>query len=242
MRYKETTVTDKTPLSIKVEEISRGLTVEECLSLCKAPSKLPLNATRFQMWNHLRDGLLVRLIYETWARIAELLKVEIQDVDFEQCAIYIKHPKSKAIFKKIEGVRTHVETVYSCRWVFFSDYTRDLLIRYLEGRKKGYLILSNRGKALSTRQAERIVDHYAKMIGIQKVIGYTSNGREVHLVTCKAMREAGERHTDVSGGDRDITARIAGHTVETKEAYYKKSNFEEMRDVVRRHHPLMREE
>jgi integrase len=194
------------------------------------------------MRKHLRDEILIRLVYEGWTRISELLKVEIQDVDFEHCAIYIKHPKSKAIFKKIEGVRKHVETVYPCRWVFFSDNTRDLLIRYLKGRKKGYLILSNRGMALSARQAERIVDHYAKMIGIQKMIRYTSNGRKIHLVTPKALREAGERHTDVSGGDRDVTARIAGHTVKTKETYYKKSNFEEMRDVVRRHHPLMRGE
>lgn len=215
---------------------------KECITLCKAPRRLRINATKFQMWKHLRDKILIRLIYETWARIGELLKVEVLDIDFEQCAIYIKHPKGKAIFKKVDGVRKHIETVYPCRWVFFGDHTRDILIRYLQGRKKGYLILNSRGKKLSTRGAERIVDHYAKAVGIQKVIGHTANEREVRLVTCKALREAGERHTDVNGGDRDVTARVAGHTVETKEAYYKKSNFEEMRNVVRRYHPLMKGE
>ncbi len=82
---------------------------------------------------------------------------------------------------------------------------------------------------------------YAKKAGIQKVIGYTRNGREVRLVTCKALREAGERHTDVAGADRDATARIAGHTVTTKERHYKKGNFEEDRKIVRGHHPLMRD-
>jgi integrase len=65
----------------------RGLTVDECLALCKAPRKLPMNASKFQIWKHQRDELLIRLIYETFARISELLKVDISDVDIEQHAI-----------------------------------------------------------------------------------------------------------------------------------------------------------
>jgi integrase len=179
------------------------------------------------------------LLYETWARINELLHVNIEDIDFNECAIRIKFPKGKAVFKVIDGKRTHIDTVYQPRWVFFSEDTRDLIIRYLEGRKKGPLILSNRKRRLSTREAERIVNHFAEVAGIQKVIGYRSDNKVIRLVTCKSLREAGERHTDIAGADRDATARIAGHTVRTKEAYYKKGNFEEDRAIVRAHHPLM---
>ena len=219
----------------------RGLTEDECVTLCNAPRRLPSNASRFQLWKHLRDEILIRLIYGTFARISELLGVDVPDVDFKYCSIRIKHPKGKAIFKIVDGRREHIETVSQERNVYYDDCTRDLLIRYLEGRKKGPPIVSSRGKRLSSREAERIVDHYARAIDIQKVIGHAKNGRENRLVTCKALREAGERHTDVDGADRDATARVAGHTVRTKELYYKRGNFEEDRRVVREHHPLMRE-
>ncbi|TET90344.1 MAG: hypothetical protein E3J35_06900 [Methanomassiliicoccales archaeon] len=223
-------------------ERGRGLTVDECVALCNAPRKLPVNASRFQLWKHLRDEILIRLTYGTFARISELLRVDVPDVDFKYCSIRIRHPKGKAIFKVVDGKRKHIETVSQERNVYFDDFSRDLLIRYLEGRKKGPLVVSSRGKRLSSREAERVVDCYARSVGIQKVIGHTKNGREIRLVTCKALREAGERHTDVNGADRDATARIAGHTVRTKETYYKRGNFEEDRKIVRRHHPLMREE
>ena len=219
----------------------RGLTLEECLALCKAPRKLKVNATKFQIWKHLRDEILIRLLYETWARINELLNVKIEDVDFEECAIHIKFPKGKSIFKIIEGKRTHIDTVYQPRWVYFGEATRDFLIRFLEGRNKGPLIIKSNGKKLSTREAERIVNHCAEICGIQKVIGHTKDNRIVRLVTCKSLRESGERHTDIAGADRDATARIAGHTVRTKESFYKKGNFEEDRAIFRKHHPLLKE-
>ncbi|MCK5291739.1 MAG: tyrosine-type recombinase/integrase [Thermoplasmata archaeon] len=223
-------------------EMGRGLTLEECLMLCNTPRMLPVDATEFQMWKHLRDEILIRLIYETFARIGELLEVEVRDVDFEHCAIRIAHPKGKAVFKIIDGRRKHARTIYPKRWVYFGEESKNLLIRNLGRRRRGYLITNSRGRKLSTRQAERTVDFYARKAGIQKTIGHTKNGREIRLLTCKALREAGERHTDTNGGDRDATARIAGHTVRTKEKYYKKGNFEEDGEVVRRHHPLMKAE
>ena len=220
----------------------RGLTVEECLRICKAPRRLPANATKFQIWKGMRDELLIRLLYETWARVSELIKVDVRDADLENYTILIRHPKGTAVFRIENGRRVHVDTIHRQRQVFFSDYARDLIVRYLQRRRRGQLIVNGRKKRLSTRQAERIVDRYAKVAGMQRVVGHTKNGREIRLITCKALREAGERHTDTAGADRDATARVAGHTVRTKEKYYKKGNFEEDRRIVREHHPLMKEE
>ncbi|MCK4457449.1 MAG: tyrosine-type recombinase/integrase [Thermoplasmata archaeon] len=221
-------------------ETVRGLTSKECLALCDAPRTLAPNASKFSLWKHLRDEILIRMLYETFTRVSELLHVRVSDIDFQQLSIRITRPKGKAVFRIVGGKRTHIDTRYVQRWVFFGDYTRDLIIRYLEGRKRGYLITTSRGKKLSTRQAERIVDQCAREAGIQMVVGHTKNGREIRMVTCRALREAGERHTDVAGADRDATARIAGHTVMTKEKHYKRGDFEEDRKVVRDHHPLMR--
>lgn len=224
------------------ESIERGLTEKECIAVCKAPRRLPPNATEFRIWKAGRDELLIRLLYEAFPRIGELIKADVVDVDFEENTLYIRHPKGKAVFKIGDGGRVHVDTVHRERATHFSNYAKDLGIRHLRRRKRGPLIANSQGKRLSVRQAERIVDMHAKAAGMQKVVGHTKNGREIHLVTCKALREAGERHTDVAGADRDATARIAGHTVRTKEKYYKKGNFEEDRRIVREHHPLMRQE
>ena len=223
-------------------EMSRGLTLDECRALVEAPRKLSASATTFQIWKAARDELLTRLLYETWSRVRELIMVDVKDVDFENCSIVIRHPKGRAVFKVKGGRRVHVDTVHQPRQVFFGQYTRDLMIRHLQRRRRGPLIVSSKRKRLSIRQAERIVDRHAKAAGIQRVVGHTKNGREIRLVSCKALREAGERHTDVAGADRDATARIAGHTVRTKEKHYKKGNFEEDRRIVRENHPLMRQE
>ena len=220
----------------------RGLTVEECARLCSASRRLPSSATRFQIWRALRDEVLVRLLYETWARVSELLKVDVQDIDFDNCSLLIRNPKGKAVFRLQDGRRVHVDTVHQQRQVFFGDYTRDLMIRHLQRRKRGPLITNSKRRMLSTRQAERIVDRHARAAGIQRVIGHNKKGSAVRIVTCKALREAGERHTDVAGADRDATARIAGHTVQTKERFYKKGDYEEDRRIVRENHPLMRED
>ncbi|MCK4457733.1 MAG: tyrosine-type recombinase/integrase [Thermoplasmata archaeon] len=223
-------------------EADRGLTLPECRDLVEAPRVLPTNATKFQIWRASRDELVIRLLYESWARVRELIMVDVKDVDFDNCSILVRHPKGRAVFQIHEGRRIHVDTVHRQRQVFFSDYTRDLMIRYLQRRKRGSLIANSRKKRLSTRQAERVVDRHARSAGIQRVVGYNKKGREIRLVTCKALREAGERHTDVAGADRDATARIAGHTVQTKERFYKKGNYEEDRRIVRENHPLMRED
>ena len=222
--------------------VQRGLTVEECIAICSAPRRLPTNATKFQIWKASRDELLIRLLYETWARVRELIMVDIKDVDFDNRSILIRHPKSRAVFKTKDGRRVHIDTVRQQRHVFFGEYTRDLMIRHLQRRRRGPLIVNTKRKRLSTRQAERIVDRHAKTAGIQRVVGHTKNGREIRLVSPKSLRESGERHTDIAGADRDATARIAGHTVRTKEKHYKKGNFEEDRRIVRENHPLMRKE
>lgn len=225
-----------------IESIPRGLTESECRKICEAPRRLPADASTFRIWKAERDELLIRMLYEGFPRIGELLKADVTDVDFEEDALYIRHPKGRAVFTIKNGERVYTDTIHKQRSTHFSNYTRDLMIRHFRRRKRGPLITTSRGKRLSVRQAERIVNKYAELAGIQRVIGYTKNGREIRLVTCKALREAGERHTDVAGADRDATARIAGHTVRTKEKYYKRGNFEEDRRIVREHHPLMREE
>lgn len=224
------------------ESIRRGLTERECRKLIEAPRNLPTNATDFQIWKSMRDELLLRMLYECFPRIRELISADVVDIDFEEFTLYIHHPKGKAAFRYENGDKVYIDTIRDERPTHFSDYTKNLAIRYLRGRRRGPIFTNSKGRSLTVRQGERIVHKYAEGVGIQRVVGVTKDGKRIHLVTPKALREAGERHTDVAGADRDATARIAGPTVQTKEKYYKKGDFEEDRRVVREHHPMMREE
>ncbi|MCL7413390.1 MAG: hypothetical protein M8353_07205 [ANME-2 cluster archaeon] len=42
-----------------------------------------------------------------------------------------------------------------------------------------------------------------------------------------------------SGGDPDVSAKVAGHSKETKVRYYKKVSFEEAQESFGMHHPFM---
>ncbi len=47
--------------------------------------------------------------------------------------------------------------------------------------------------------------------------GGERGGHPGHLVTCMALREAGERHHDNAGGSRKLSTVVAGHTMHAKE-------------------------
>ena len=79
------------------------------------------------------------------------------------------------------------------------------------------------------------------MIGMQKVTHTTTTGKEYHLVTLKALREAGERHCDLAGADSEVTARGAQHSALVKEKHYKKAGWEEVQEQVKKYHPSFRE-
>jgi hypothetical protein len=66
-------------------------------------------------------------------------------------------------------------------------------------------------------------------------------GKEYHLVTLKALREAGERHCDLAGADSDVTARGAQHSAIVKEKYYKKAGWDEVQQQIRKFHPAFKE-
>lgn len=91
-----------------------------------------------------------------------------------------------------------------------------------------------------SKTAGCIIDYCAKLIGIQKVKGYGKDGKILNLVICKALREVRERQADIWELTEMLISRIAGHSIKTKEQYYKKSNFEESKKVIRKHHPFFK--
>ena len=57
--------------------------------------------------------------------------------------------------------------------------------------KKGYIFVNEKGEQLSLEWFNERINHYAKIMGIQKIKKYYADGRTLKLITCMALREAG---------------------------------------------------
>ncbi len=98
-----------------------------------------------------RDRLILRILYRCGLRVSELTNLKIEDINFDEGIITIRSGKGD-----------------KDRIVPIDANTLDLIDFYKAGAEKGYLILSERGGSLSTRQVERIVKKYAKKAGLKK--------------------------------------------------------------------------
>jgi hypothetical protein len=129
------------------------------------------------------------------------------------------------------------------RTAFLTEKTSLMLKMVVSNRKKGYVFVNADGDKLSMAWFKDRINHYAKLLGIQKEVKYydtrTGEIHPRHLVTCMAFREAGERHHDNAGGSRKLSALAGGHTMHVKEKHYEKvgEDFEQVHESYRRFHP-----
>ena len=61
-------------------------------------------------------------------------------------------------------------------------------------------------RRLTLRHFEKEIDKWAKLLNIKKLQSIKPRGKNYCLVTLMALREAGERHHDLNGGDPDATS------------------------------------
>ncbi len=196
----------------------RGMTKQEVHTLLTAPMSD-------------RERAFFRCIYETFLRLNELLQCDIEDYNKVTGELIARVTKTKYNPKSgvtIKSPPKHVIPSETCRLLF---------TKVISYRKKGPIFVNKRGERLTKTWFQIQINKIAKRIGIQKVALKSGVGKDFHLVTCKAIREAGERHCDLNGADRDATARMSQHSVSVKEKYYKKAGWEDIHDQVRKFHP-----
>ncbi len=114
-----------------------------------------------------------------------------------------------------------------------------MLREYVSNRKKGPVFVNENSEMLSLEWFNQEISRYAKLLGIQKIKKYYVDGRTLKLVTCMALREAGERHHDNNGGSRKLSAVAADHTMHVKEKHYGKvgEDIEQITQSYPKHHP-----
>lgn len=204
--------------------LDRGMNKDECKAICTSPM-IPL-----------REKLFFRMIYETTTRPREVLEARIELWNRSTCEITF--PKTKSKYNRwakrfITG---------SPKSMKLTPNTNEMLRFHVGNRKKGYAFINQRtGKRLTLRHFEKEINRWARLLNIQKLQSIKPSGKEYHLITLMGLREAGERHHDLNGGDPDVSAKAAGHSKETKAKYYKKVSYEEAQESFANHHPAFTE-
>lgn len=211
--------------------LDRGMNLDECKIMCTTPI-IPL-----------REKVYFRIIYETLFRPLEARCLLIENWDRQQTVLTATRVKAKT---KPKRGNKHLKEYLPARprTAVISPTTNEMLRELIGNRKKGYIFDNGKGKPISATWFKEMIHHHAKMLGIQKnVVAYNEKYKNPdkihyrHLITCMALREAGERHHDNQGGSRKLSAVAAGHTMAVKEKHYEKVDFEEVHESMRKHHP-----
>ena len=95
----------------------------------------------------LRNKMIIELLYATGIRVSELINIKISDIDFNNKTIKVMGKGKKE------------------RIVFFGDYALDAINTYLKNNpyNNEYLVLNNKGKKITVRGVELIIEKISKM-------------------------------------------------------------------------------
>lgn len=225
-------ITNGNSLLIPPKLIPRGMNVDECKILLTSPLV------------NLREKVYYRIVYQCQFRPFEALNLLIENWDREQRLITAVMVKRKT--KPLKGSGKHKK-----EWLkpepregILSEITNEMLRKLIGNRKKGYIFVNRNGEKLSKTWFKQKINEHAKLLNIQKTItAVTVNrkGREInqiwHLITVMALREAGERHHDNAGGNPKLSAIASGHTMDVKNKYYGKPDFEEVHKSTEKYNP-----
>ena len=173
----------------------------------KKPKRLPriLTADQFRQFykavdeaDDVQHALMLRLLFFTAVRVSELCRIEIADVDLENCKVFINQGKGS-----------------KDRYVLFGKSFATALRTHIAAHPQNrYLFQTRRCGKFSTRRVEQIVKQYAEQAGIhatphvfrhQCITFLTKNSgmadAELQLITGHARREtlAIYQHVAVDG-------------------------------------------
>ncbi len=139
--------------------LDRGMNLDECRAICTS-SEIPV-----------REKLFFRIIYETQLRPFEVLNLLIENWDRDQRLITAVRVKQKTAPVKGDRHRK-VHLPSKPRIVVLTENTSLMLKTIVSNRKKGYIFVNADGNKLSMAWFKDRINHYAKLLGIQKDVKY----------------------------------------------------------------------
>jgi len=179
------------------------------IKMPKLESKLPTVLTKDEMKqlidsiNNTKHKLLVKMLYSSGLRVSECVNLKVVDLDFKERFGTVRHGKGK-----------------KDRNIVLSESIIDDLRSYIEEKKNdSEYVFDVKGKAMSVRQAQRVVTDAAKKAGIKK------------RVFCHALRSSFATHLLESGTDIRIIQELLGHANLATTQRYTKVSREQLRKV-----------
>lgn len=144
---------------------------------------------------NLKESLILKILARTGMRRFELVNLKVKNVDFERKRIFIE--KGKGGNQKDPKSRT----------VPIDDDTLQGIKFYIEGRKTGFLIQSNKKahEGISLSQINRIIANSAKRAGI------TNPNPKLKNMNPHIFRHSFSRLSLAAGIPFNMVQRIAGH-------------------------------
>lgn len=163
----------------------------------------------------LRDKSALELLYATGIRVSELVRINLEDVDFTERLIRIRGKGKKE------------------RIVPFGKKAEDSLGSYIRARRQlckgegddAALFLNYRGERLTSRSVERIVDKYIRVTAMQRKISPHS------------LRHSFASHLLSRGADLRVIQELLGHESLATTQKYTHLDLKQLLDVYKKSHP-----
>lgn len=192
------------------------MTVDEVFSLLEMPTEADTFAAR--------DRAILEILYSTGLRVAELVGLDMDRLDFASGMLRVVG----------KGSRERLVPVGNPALDALASYLpqRNQLILERAGRgqtpERNAIFLNSRGTRLTTRSVERMVKMYAERAGIAA------------RVTPHALRHSFATHLLEMGADLRTVQELLGHVSLSTTQKYTHLNMDHLADVYDRAHPKAR--
>ncbi len=123
----------------------------------------------------LQHEIMLKLLFFTAVRVSELVRIRVEDIDFDQCKIFISEGKGR-----------------KDRYILFPKSFRLVLQSYLRANSKNrYLFETTRYTLFTTRRVQQIVKQYREGAGIiQPVHSHLFRHQMITYLTTKGLSDS----------------------------------------------------
>lgn len=160
----------------------------------------------------IRNKLIIDILYQTGIRRSELVHLKWEDIDMYNLTI------------KVSGKRNK-ERIIPFSLNLKSNLERYFIVLEKKGLMKGYLLVNEKGKALSGFQVYYIVKKELYKITTQKK-------KHPHI-----LRHSFATHTLNNGADINAIKEILGHSNLKATEIYTHNNIEHLKKIYKQSHP-----
>lgn len=202
--------------SVKTKRaIPKFLTVDDAFKLVEAPSEDKFTVQR--------DRAILELFYSSGIRVSELCGLNLEDLDLKEGLIKVRGKgKKERIVPVGQKAKEALKKYLAIRQI--------LRIKKKLSLDETPLFINNRGQRISDRQVRRIVEKYARFIGVLEKIGPHT------------LRHTFASHLLMEGADLRVIQELLGHASLSTTQIYTHVDLKHLIEVYDKSHPLSKED